>query len=68
MKKKTKQKKKKKKKKKKKQQQQQKKNKKHMSSNCRDNHMKCMQRDLDWDMCSRCKQVEDILDFYWLFR
>ena len=34
-----------------------------MSSNCRDNHMKCMQRDLDWDMCSRCKQVEDILDY-----
>ena len=42
--------------------------KKNMSSNCRDNHMKCMQRDLDWDMYSRCKQVEDILDFYWFFR
>ena len=25
-----------------------------------------MQRDLDWDMCSTCKQVEDILDFYYL--
>ena len=34
-----------------------------MTSNCRDNHMKCMQRDLECDMCSRRKQVEDILDF-----
>ena len=37
-----------------------------MSSSYRDSPMKCMQRVLDWDMCSRCKQVEDILVFYYL--
>ena len=40
--------------------------KKHVTSNCRDNHMKCMQRDIDCDMCYGHKQMEDILDFCWL--